>query len=76
MEKSMLIDQKAPSIISRNNVKVSGSKDKVILYAHGFGCHQGMWDAITPALASSHKQVVFDYVGSGKSDLSAFDPQR
>lgn len=72
----MLIDQKTPSIISRNNVKVSGSKDKVILYAHGFGCHQGMWDAITPAFASSHKQVVFDYVGSGKSDLSAFDPQR
>jgi sigma-B regulation protein RsbQ len=76
MENSMLIDQKAPNIILRNNVKVLGSHDKTILYAHGFGCHQGMWDAITPAFASSHKQVVFDYVGSGSSDLSAFDPQR
>ena len=32
-----------------------------------------MWDRVTPAFESSHKQVLFDYVGSGRSDIAAFD---
>ncbi|MET3109377.1 pimeloyl-ACP methyl ester carboxylesterase [Oxalobacteraceae bacterium GrIS 2.11] len=36
----------------------------------------GMWGRMTPAFAGTHKQVLFDYVGSGKSDLAAFDPHR
>jgi sigma-B regulation protein RsbQ len=35
-----------------------------------------MWDKITPAFAASHRQVLFDYVGSGKSDLASFDVTR
>jgi sigma-B regulation protein RsbQ len=60
----------------RNNVTVRGDTGPVLLYAHGFGCNQGMWSQITPAFASTHRQVLFDYVGSGKSDLSAFDAKR
>ena len=62
--------------IARNNVQVLGSDGPVLLYAHGFGCHQGMWSRLTPAFAHSHRQVLFDYVGCGKSALSAFDPLR
>lgn len=65
-----------PDIIQRNNVKVRGSDGPVLLFAHGFGCNQNMWDRITPAFASTHRQVLFDYVGSGQSELAAFDPQR
>jgi sigma-B regulation protein RsbQ len=65
-----------PHIIQRNNVKVHGSDGPVLLYAHGFGCNQNMWHRITPAFAATHRQVLFDYVGSGQSDLSAFDSQR
>ncbi|WP_297575003.1 alpha/beta fold hydrolase [uncultured Deefgea sp.] len=60
-------------ILARNNVKIIDGDGPVLLYAHGFGCNQNMWGRVTPAFQSTHKQVVFDYVGSGKSDLAAFD---
>nr|WP_315209287.1 alpha/beta hydrolase [uncultured Albidiferax sp.] len=63
-------------ILRRNNVHVLGSSGPVLLYAHGFGCQQTMWSRITPAFAEGYRQVLFDYVGSGKSDLAAFDSQR
>lgn len=64
------------SILERNNVKVLGESGPVLLYAHGFGCNQDMWNLVTPAFASTHRQVLFDYVGSGRSDRTAFDPKR
>lgn len=64
-------------ILKRNNVHVKGNPDgPVMLFAHGFGCNQAMWDRVTPAFVSSHRQVLFDYVGSGKSDITAFDAGR
>jgi len=68
----MLNQEKIPNIFARNNVKVVGGDGPVLMYAHGFGCNQKMWDRVTPAFKSTHQQVLFDYVGSGKSDLSAF----
>lgn len=47
-----------------------------MLFAHGFGCDQNMWRWITPAFEKDYKIVLFDYVGSGKSDLNAYDPLR
>ena len=46
----------------------------VLVYAHGFGCSQHMWRHITPAFEGKCRQVLFDYVGCGQSDLAAFDP--
>lgn len=62
--------------ITRNHVQQQGDRGPVLLYAHGFGCSQDMWRFITPAFAATHRQVLFDYVGSGRSSLSAFDPRR
>ena len=67
---------KKMNILDRNNVHVLESDGPVLLYAHGFGCNQTMWNGITPAFASTHRQVLFDYVGSGQSDLAAFDAKR
>lgn len=64
------------NILTRNNVHQTGNTGPVLLYAHGFGCNQSMWDAITPAFDTTHRQVLFDYVGSGQSDLLAWDAQR
>ncbi|MCE2917459.1 MAG: alpha/beta fold hydrolase [Rubrivivax sp.] len=64
------------TINRRNNTRMLGSQGPVLLFAHGFGCNQKMWDAVTPAFEDSHRQILFDYVGSGQSDLAAFDPQR
>jgi len=72
----MLNQEKIPNILARNNVKVLAGDGPVLLYAHGFGCNQAMWDRVTPAFTSTHQQVLFDYVGSGKSDISAFDSDK
>lgn len=61
----------------RNNVTITGNPDgPVLLLAHGFGCDQNLWRLAVPALARDHRVVLFDHVGAGRSDLSAWDPQR
>lgn len=64
------------NVLLRNHVRTKGTGSNVLLYAHGFGCNQTMWDAVTPAFVNSHKQVLFDYVGSGQSDIASFDATR
>jgi signal transduction histidine kinase len=44
-----------------------------MIFAHGFGCDQNMWRLVTPAFQASHRVVLFDHVGAGKSDISAYD---
>src|SRR5205085_7549856 len=61
------------SVLSRNNVNVFGEGTQPMLFAHGFGCDQNMWRFVTPAFADDYKIVLFDYVGAGKSDVSAYD---
>ncbi|MEV6549850.1 alpha/beta fold hydrolase [Streptomyces sp. NPDC051597] len=64
-------------IRSRNNVTVTGRMDgRVLLLAHGFGCDQNMWRLVLPALAAEYRVVLFDYVGSGRADASAWDERR
>ena len=45
-----------------------------MVFAHGFGCDQNMWRFVAPAFESDFKVVLFDHVGAGHSDLSAYDP--
>jgi sigma-B regulation protein RsbQ len=63
-------------ILLRNNVRILGDGTQPMLFAHGFGCDQNMWRFVTPYFRDDYKIVLFDYVGSGKSDLSAYTPQR
>jgi len=63
-------------VLSRNNVKVLGTGTQPMLFAHGFGCDQNMWRYVAPAFEDDYRVVLFDYVGSGGSDLGAYDPQR
>ncbi|MFF7374805.1 alpha/beta fold hydrolase [Streptomyces massasporeus] len=61
----------------RNNVNVMGPDDApVLLLAHGFGCDQNMWRLVVPELARRYRVVLFDYVGSGGSDLAAWSEER
>ena len=64
------------SVLSRNNVKVFGNGEQPMLFVHGFGCDQNMRRFVTPAFSDDYKIVLFDYVGSGKSDLSAYNKTR
>ncbi|GAA3020522.1 alpha/beta fold hydrolase [Streptomyces fulvorobeus] len=64
-------------IARRNNVTETGNPDgPTVVLAHGFGCDQNMWRLTVPALVAEYRVVLFDYVGSGRSDLSAFSEDR
>src|SRR3982750_4531004 len=63
-------------VLIRNNVHVTGTGQPPLLFAHGFGCDQNMWRFVTPAFGGSHRVVLFDHVGAGGSDLSAYDKRK
>jgi sigma-B regulation protein RsbQ len=65
------------SVVDRNRVRVSGlAGGRPIVFAHGFGCDQEMWRHVAPEFERDHQVVLFDHVGAGGSDLSAYDPER
>jgi len=57
----------------RNNVRVSGDGPGTMVFAHGFGCDQNMWRLLAPAYAKRYRTILFDLVGSGDSDATAYD---
>jgi sigma-B regulation protein RsbQ len=61
------------SVQQRNNVQVSGQGPVTMIFAHGFGCDLNMWRFFAPSFADRYRTVLFDLVGGGKSDLSAYD---
>jgi sigma-B regulation protein RsbQ len=61
------------SVLQRNNVHVRGSGPPM-LFVHGFGCDQNMWRLLVPHFAQTHTCILMDLVGSGRSDLGAYDP--
>ena len=63
-------------IVSRNHVQIKGNGTKTLLFAHGFGCDQAVWNNIAPSFEEEYKVVLFDYVGSGQSDRSAYSTER
>ncbi|MCZ9338729.1 alpha/beta fold hydrolase, partial [Streptomyces sp. TRM76130] len=59
------------------NVRVTGADTgATLVLAHGFGCDQNLWRLVAPRLAEHHRVVLFDYVGSGRSDLTAWRAER
>jgi sigma-B regulation protein RsbQ len=64
-------------VLARNNVTVGGQAGgQPMVFAHGYGCDQNMWRLVVPAFQDEYRTVLFDFVGAGGSDLSAYDPQR
>jgi sigma-B regulation protein RsbQ len=63
------------SVLKRNNVHVQGEGPPMV-FVHGFGCDQNMWRILAPHFAKKYKVILLDLVGSGNSDLSAYDKKR
>ena len=64
------------SILQRNNVKILGNGSQIIIFAHGFGSDQTAWRHQVAAFVPDFRVVVFDHVGAGKSDFTAYSPRR
>ncbi|CAN7559531.1 alpha/beta fold hydrolase [Massilia sp. LjRoot122] len=64
------------SLQVRNNVHVSGQAGATMVFSHGFGCDQTMWRYLAPAFEDRFRVLTYDLVGSGRSDLAAYDRRR
>jgi sigma-B regulation protein RsbQ len=65
------------SVVERSAVRISGvTEGRPMVFVHGFGCDQAMWRFVAPDFEVDHRVVLLDLVGSGESDLSAYDPEK
>ncbi|MFW6345959.1 MAG: alpha/beta fold hydrolase [Halomonas sp.] len=64
------------ALVARNNVTIIGEGPQTLMLGHGFGCDQTMWQYLVPRLAARYTLVLYDYVGSGRSQLAAFSEAR
>ena len=65
------------TVSDRLNATVAGPPGaRPVVFAHGFGCDQSMWRHVAPSFADRYRTVLFDYVGAGGSDVTAFDLDR
>jgi sigma-B regulation protein RsbQ len=61
----------------RHHVVMSGPADgPPVLLAHGFGCDQNMWRLVAPVLARTCRVVLFDFIGAGAADPTAWSAER
>ncbi|MDZ5633745.1 alpha/beta hydrolase [Janthinobacterium sp. GMG1] len=67
-------------IEDRNNVRIRECSAMpprhaaaTMVFMHGFGCDQTMWRYLEPLFRPHYRTVLFDLVGSGASDLGAYD---
>jgi sigma-B regulation protein RsbQ len=64
-------------VLARNHVVVTGRREgPAVVLSHGFGCDQNMWRLVVPELGRHARVVLFDHVGAGRSDLSAWSEER
>jgi len=47
-----------------------------MVFSHGFGCDQNMWRFVAPAFEDRYRTILFDHIGAGGSDLSAYDVEK
>ncbi|MCW4386482.1 alpha/beta hydrolase [Salinibacterium sp. SYSU T00001] len=61
----------------RNHVTDTGRHEApAIVFGHGFGTSQRMWRFVAPRFEEDFRVVLFDLVGSGDSDVAAYDRAR
>jgi sigma-B regulation protein RsbQ len=65
------------SVRDRHHITETGRPDgQPIVFAHGFGCDQNMWRFVAPHFEDAFRVLLFDHIGAGRSDLSAYDAER
>lgn len=60
------------NVIERNNVRLQGRGSTPMVFAHGYGCDQTMWRLVEPTFRPRYQTLLFDHVGAGGSDITAY----
>ncbi|WP_448630421.1 alpha/beta fold hydrolase [Cellulomonas soli] len=64
-------------LVRRHAVTRSGTTGcPPLLLLHGFGCDQSIWEPVRPGLDPDFDVLSYDHLGSGLSDLNAYDERR
>ena len=63
-------------IIKRHNVRIFGKGTQPLLFAHGLACDQQVWRLVTTSFENNYKIILFDFIGSGQSDISYYDKEK
>jgi len=61
------------NVIERNNVNIRGRGGRPMIFAHGYGCDQTIWQLVAPSFEKEYETILFDHVGAGRSDTSHYD---
>lgn len=70
----MSIAPEVTNVRRRNNLREVGNPaGRPLVLAHGFGCSQEAWRHVVPRLSDDYRVILFDHVGSGASDIAAYD---
>ncbi|WEO77901.1 alpha/beta hydrolase [Cryobacterium sp. SO2] len=70
-------DRVAVDVLARNGVTVEGDPSAPpIVFGPGYGTSQNMWRLVAPQFTDEYRVVRFDHVGSGESDVSAYDRRK
>ncbi len=63
------------AIMQRHSVRIIGDGPQTLLFCNGFGCSQQIWRYLSTPMSKRHRIVLFDYVGTGELDPTAYDWQ-
>lgn len=63
-------------VLKRNNVVIRGEGSRAMMFAHGFGCDQHMWTDVAKGFEPDFKTILFDHVGAGASDTTAYSSSK
>lgn len=69
----MTVAPMSANLHDRHHIKVFGHGKIDLMFAHGYGCDQNMWRLVAPAFEDRYRIILYDLVGSGRSDLTAYD---
>lgn len=59
-----------------HNLVLSGTGEHTLLFAHGYGCDQDMWNGVAPAFTDTWRVATFDHAGCGRRGLVPYDSDR
>lgn len=64
------------AVLARNNVHIAGHGTRPMVFCPGYGTDQTLWNYLIPYFEDEWRIVLFDHVGTGHSDRSAYFSQR